>query len=902
MSYPYPKDEEAFEEFCLALLKHHWKCDTLERYAHRGENQDGVDILDLGAHDPLRAAQCKLHAADKTLPPSELEAEVDKAKGFTPCLGHYLVLTTAKKSKETQKSLLKINRDHKAAGLFDVALLTWEGIERLLDNYPDVRGYLGDVAPHFLQRELASISRKQDDIIKVIQPLSASSLADGQDAEIDEAKALLLDHSKSKPANLQLARLLLNRIRNRRWDSLTGRQRYRVLVNLAATLMAEGEFPKAGQLLIEAATHQKDDPQAQAVEAKGYELVGNLSIAYERASLVLSKTPTSQIAAAVRIRSAPDTIGLDALTRELDPAAMNAEVAAALAIRATKAADFAKAEEFAIRATRESPEWAPGWLVLGQSIFAGQIEDLRRGRRSAQKPNPEALRKAEECLSKAIDLAKAEGENHPSLIDALQTRAKTKALLAVGGGDEDIEEAHRLAPRDPEILRDYAVLLIDRGKIEEARNLARQAVELGNAPLARFLLANLLWKDGNPTSRKEATTIYSTIALEPGLPFHAEAASHAMRGFCDAADWKGAESFAADMANTGDTVMSSVVSGMLARSRGDLAAARNHAHKANLALSEDSPASVIRCTANLFAALGLYGDALPLLQSISFPLRDPSDTANLLVCAQHLERFDVALETYRALREHGASTPEMIAQEAALLDRFDPPRAVELLQQHLATTPRDLVSRLRLSVIGLRLGRPELVSSNESDLPTVEEIAPDLIWFVVQVLREAGKPDAALAYAYRALRRHFKEHEAHRTYLSLLAPDGRLDVFPTQHKVAEASTAVCFVEDNSEEKKWLVIEDDTPCYPELHEQPLEHQLVRRFLGKQVGDTVALTDSSIQPRQARVIEIVDKYAYRYQDVMEEWELRFGEHFVEGQASGLSFDGRVRRLLTRSQGTD
>jgi hypothetical protein len=52
--YPQPPNEDAFEEFCLVLLKE--TRPRLERYGHRGERQHGVDLLDMSGDAVLYAA------------------------------------------------------------------------------------------------------------------------------------------------------------------------------------------------------------------------------------------------------------------------------------------------------------------------------------------------------------------------------------------------------------------------------------------------------------------------------------------------------------------------------------------------------------------------------------------------------------------------------------------------------------------------------------------------------------------------------------------------------------------------------------------------------------------------------------------------------------------------------
>src|SRR5437773_7689914 len=98
-SHNTPKNEQDFEIFCLKLLRTHWKRPHLELYAYRGQEQHGVDIIDLSGEDPLHAAQCKRHEEEKELSAAEVRAEVRKATTFTPPIGVYAILTTGKVKK-----------------------------------------------------------------------------------------------------------------------------------------------------------------------------------------------------------------------------------------------------------------------------------------------------------------------------------------------------------------------------------------------------------------------------------------------------------------------------------------------------------------------------------------------------------------------------------------------------------------------------------------------------------------------------------------------------------------------------------------------------------------------------------------------------------------------------------
>jgi len=213
-----PTNEDIFEDLCLALLKQHWSKPRLERFGKRGEEQHGIDILDVGGGLPLYAAQCKLKGALKTLPPAEIKAEVEKVKSFRPKVNYFAILTTGKASTASQRTIQEINRQHKQDGLFEVDLFTWNRIEELIRRYPDVeQQFFGGIPYQTANR----IERKVDQLYPQIETLGARIGRGAIDVEIDEAR----DYVNTRES--LLAVLLLNRIERTRGDELSERQRFR---------------------------------------------------------------------------------------------------------------------------------------------------------------------------------------------------------------------------------------------------------------------------------------------------------------------------------------------------------------------------------------------------------------------------------------------------------------------------------------------------------------------------------------------------------------------------------------------------------------------------------------------------------------------------------------------------
>jgi tetratricopeptide (TPR) repeat protein len=234
-----PANEADFEVMGLAVLRAHWNCPSLDLYAHRGEKQFGIDIIDLSGAEPVSAGQCKLHEEWKTIPPAEIKAEVKKAREFRPKLGRYAILTTAKASRAAQDAVIKINREHHKQGLFSVELITWGKIERILDQHEEV----GDEFDQTIGgRRVREISEKLSEIHEVVVPKPASR--DLRSAELNEPApipkadphrfAVAIAHL-THDNNQEVERLILESIRD-----LAGVQ----ILRFDRTISAEGPIPE----------------------------------------------------------------------------------------------------------------------------------------------------------------------------------------------------------------------------------------------------------------------------------------------------------------------------------------------------------------------------------------------------------------------------------------------------------------------------------------------------------------------------------------------------------------------------------------------------------------------------------------------------------------------------------
>lgn len=865
-----PANENDFEILCLRLLKKHWNCPSLELYAHRGENQFGIDILDMGGDKPLRAAQCKLHESWKTIPPREILNEVKKAREFVPPLRRYTIMTTAKVSSAAQNAVLRINKQHKKKRLFKLEIKHWNDIENLLDENPEVLNATYGMAPVGRVENSIAIG----DESRIIRDLTGHHTDQNSlDAEIDEARDFLLSK------DYQLARLLLQRIRRRKWDRLAPRQKFRVLSNIGASFLIEEKAKDAIPCFLEAKTYQPKDERAQANEVLAYILSGKAEKAFTLARKARKHFPFSGTILSYWLKCAPSDLSFDDAQREV-PSILESdpEVCAALAQRALDANEFGAAEKFSRLSVDRIPDWPFPKILLAQCIFHSellktqcdyiewpQVCDLSR------------LREAEAILSKAVDQAQSVGPKSFKA-GALLLRAEIRRILGeIDKADDDVVGAWQCLPTNASVVRDHARLLMRSGDRQRGILELRQAIAIseGREDLT-ILLASTLLSGSEPGEQQEGTQLLVDLAKR---------VSHLPQGLREDAIWSALEGLSRiRRLEEGRDLLSRIPDASISEAAlatfqskfellaGHLEEAHRHANEAIRSLATSVSREDIRILGSLLMELGRYSDALPLWNRIASPRQLTLSTRRLMECAERLKRHDVIMEVCGKLRDAGIENEELLSYEGSIRQLYDPETAVELLQQYLARHPDAKRIRLQLSALGLYLARKDLITTKVEMMPRPDEV-PSSNWpLIVRVMVEGGNPNDALAYSYDLLRQHFSEPHAHQAYIAALLPlDTKLDI--PEFTEAGPGAAVCFIETGTNQEQWRIIEEMYDPDERLSEVSPSHFLALQLKGKKIGQEFSITELGIAKRTARIQQIVSKFVFRFRDCLNQWQVRF-----------------------------
>jgi len=745
-------------------------------------------------------------------------------------------------------------------------LFTWDRLCPLLQRYSEVKEqFYGEISPGATER----IEERLIAIQGGMASLTLSVQGDDIDDEINEAR----DYIPKR--EFEIATLLLNRVLNNKSERLSARQRFRVLSNQGAAALGLGRAKDAAKLFLEALRLQPNDEKARVNEVLAYFLVGDFSASHSKAEVLRGEFPGSSRLNALWIMTAPKHFSARTLQSAIDaPLLQDAEVCVAIVRRSLMDLDLENALTFALAASTAAPAWSQPQLLLAL-VSLGRAQCVQPGSRIDREMSKRVLAEAEDGCTKAIDLARLERDQVTEL-EAYVNRVDVRLLQGKEAlATEDAECAYRLDQNDNRALLAMAHTRAASGRTGEGIATLAELYRRETQPEVAFLYARLLSGRGHPDDLQEAVRILLQIPVKE-LPAKLRPAVVVLCVQCLSRikSWDAAEEYITGVSDCIEAVVPKALRGFVAYHQGKTNEAGQLAIEAKSLLTSSVEIDAKEFCGRLLMLVGRPADALPVWQEL-FDLDVPGfDPASLLDCAARLRRDDIVIETCARLHERGVHTWELVVFEVPYLEKYRINAAINRLENFISLNPSHKLSKLQLSAIGLRLGRNELVHARVQDLPDVSELPLEYVLMAVQVMKCCSDPMAAVDYAYRFLRLHFNEVEAHQAFqLSMLPGQFSPDIPPALETV-ENGSAVCYQELVDANLTWAVIEDTAHPSADFEEVSLASPLAKEMIGRRVGDEVLIARGSFQNRAARIVQILPKYVRRYQDSLGEMQVRFG----------------------------
>lgn len=693
-------------------------------------------------------------------------------------------------------------------------------------------------------------------------------------ADIDEA----FSYTKEGQPDLTIA--ALNKLRQRNWDALSSRERYRLEANLGTAHAAKGDFTEAGRAYLRAKEHQPEDENARALEALGQMYLEEREQAHALATALCADKPQCTRAHVVRIRTSPSETSYEDL-REGLPAVVrkDAEVQMALHERAQAGGLLDDAIAHARSAVKTSPEWVEAALGLGALLLQREIARVESRMRPGLVPASVDRAALEEAVGIFSAAVQAVGERDPGGLVAMAVfnRGTAHALLGDARARlRDLREAFRLRPHE---VNGFA--------------LAIALDEAGQADESIEILDSLLAREGSTACRVMLASFLRDRAREGDLPRAADVLLEGLDGVADAnevvrgdylellvvslVDVGRADAIEPGLERLPGGTVGSVL-GHVLRARTHLRATAREAATAEVqaalnAASEQPPSDdVRRRLAMILQAVDRLAEAFAIWEEITPRDRVTPDTYQLIRCARETGRDPFLMNFYAGLRENGAWDRDTVGAEVNLLIRYDENElAVQVLQGYLSRYPEDKEFRVWLSQLGICLRRPELVESDPSRLPAAETVNAEVGRGVAMVLLHGTKPEAAVPYAYHLVRRFPDSPAAHMAMIATRFPMLGIQVEVPGFDTVQPGAAVQLSEEGEEETRWLIIEDENapPPDPTRAEHAPDSAVAAVLLGKRAGEQVDLP-GSFRSRSARVVAVASKYDARAQLSARDWE--------------------------------
>ena len=707
-------------------------------------------------------------------------------------------------------------------------------------------------------------------------------------AEIDLARQLI------DLGQVRSAREKLESVRAK--SSLSVDLEFRVVTNLGACAIAEGDYESACLFFDEAHELQPDNPKGITNVSVAARLRGDAERALDLAHRALELEPRNGHAAAIIIESFWEAEEREQLREFITSHAwVTADRSSGLVLADVRAKQgrFEEAAQLCQTLIEDDPKDIGAHLMLSQCLFTEAQASLAKGG-AAENTAHERLKQCEEAASRAIELLDST-DLDSQLSSALVVRGFAKALQGhIDAALSDLDDAVRADPRDPSPLHVRGLVLMMAGRYDDARDSLEQVwTDIGSedviAPLAEVYL-----RLGDHLAAKKL--IRGKFTFENPGPDDLWKAELVCQVDMETDDedpaWRSLEE---SLLKRPEDPWLLAVSATRRRSLRDFVRAEEDLQKA-LSFSDDSgrPEILFRL-GNFYWEMKRFSDAADAYAKVVDDSPLHLLAVDLLGCLAEARRLREALEWSRQIRKTRVEVPKhVIDTEAQILEIVgDLPPAVALREQICARPDVNESDRVRLALLQFRAGLRDAARK------TVESLEPSDLQGDPRLLLELAKlkvmlgVDGALNDAYAARRHGIDDPDLHSGYFAIfLAHDHEM----AEPELVAPGCAVRLRDTLTGEETWWSILDDEDERYDTSELPANHKFARRLIGSAVGDKIEMRDD-LEELTYRVVAIQNKFVRAFQETIAEFSTRFPDNTSLSRI--VADEGDITKLIQATE---
>ena len=685
------------------------------------------------------------------------------------------------------------------------------------------------------------------------------------EAKIDLARDLI------NQGRVNSARMVLEDLRKEA-ETTSVELEFRVVTNLGACALAEGDIDRAGTLLETAHRIQPDNQKGIANAALAAQLSKDHERAVELANKARESDPRDSQATSVLIGElwgAGDVERLEDLVATEAWITQDKQCSLVLVGIRMQQSRFQEAEALCRALTEADPDDAVAHLALSECL----LNWVQADRLPADDPNDlvTRIREAEAEATRALELFE-NTDLKARCREALLARAVARSLLGLAAeAEDDFDAVLSESPADPDAMFNKGILLFNERRHAEAR------------PLFEGLRGTSRWDDGVLFLSISCLVTDDPAAAVDLLSGNFDFESPGWDDVRKAETLSQAEKAAGNEDSVGPALDSAlnrnpndprllVLAGTHCEIFGELEDAENWLLQALSHASEPDRQEVLLRLGVLLREQGRYGEAADRFSEAIGGDTLHAAAIPLLHCFLDSNRLGDALAWARKIRStHRHSPGPVLEIEAHVLMRVGDVRAAISIYEELnSRADATLADQLNLALAQFRCGeRDAALKTVQMAKSTDHRHDPKSILMLAQLKHMLGASDH-LEDAYLARRYGHDDPDVQLGYFRMFVGRDKEWVEPD---VVAPGCAVLLKSESSEQ--WWQILDDGEESRGDHELDRNQDLAKQVMGRRVGDTVVLRQD-LEELSYEVVDVQSKFVRAFQETAELFSTRFPEN--------------------------
>jgi tetratricopeptide (TPR) repeat protein len=738
---------------------------------------------------------------------------------------------------------------------FDLVLSKLEVIEAKIDQFSEER--------------TVPIAQLAKEISTQVSTNTTSALTSEYQSELDYAKELINSY-KPKQA-LEYLESLKNRIEHHDQPIV----KYRLLANMGAARLSMNQPLEAAKLFIQAVTFNRSDENALYYAALGYALLEQYDEARRLVHQIIKNNPTHERAYTVLVQVYPGE-NLDTLIKKVPVFYRNSHsIAYALSHVARQQLDFERAEywlQVALKQDSDSFETKAAYAALLLQLI--DVDAWLIYTRQFDDEDKKKLQKADQFLTEAWErITNTELRNFRP--DIVINRSTTRRLLnRLDEAIQDADTAIQINSRAPGFIQLRAALAYESNDRKKAIELLETIIEAEETSEAPISLADILREVGEYDRAIEIANRF--LERNSDSPLLDAAHRIIVRSYIESKNAERMiEIFNSIQAKETKSLTDLINAATIADFLGEKAVSVKLLHEAKNQIDASTSRVQILEVADGFYSLGEFGDAAQLYEIIVNPMIDTPYTRTLIRAYYYSGQNRKALNLCQILHQSEGISEFIYEMEAMIQESIgNLAEAKRIYQEYVANFPNNILTELRLALINYRLLLFDELDRFLESLIDIEELPFEAASQLIDLYGIRGFTKNFFEALYRIRKKFYDKSIAHVQYVtSFFNREKSSNSYLVCSHVCVGS--VVYLQDESGQISWFVIEDKENADFRYHEIGLEDSRTQKLLNKVVGDEVVFKEDYISKDVRKVIEVTSKYIYALRESVNLLNKQFSE---------------------------